>query len=68
MNILIKIMYLVSLFVIFTLTIKYGFDKSEIVECKKWQKQAEQYELFYITQYQNQQCLAHNLVVNAPIK
>lgn len=45
-----------------------GMDKSEVVECNKWQSQAVEYSGFYLTHWQADQCRAHNITINAPIK
>ena len=45
-----------------------GADKNEISECKKWQEYAAQYEGFYLVQWQADQCKAHSIQINAPIK
>lgn len=37
-------------------------------DCYKWQKYAEQYEGFYLTQSQADQCEAVKIQVNAPIQ
>lgn len=45
-----------------------AMDRSEVFECTKWKVMSEQYEGFYITHWQNDQCNAHDIVINAPIK
>lgn len=45
-----------------------GTNKGEIVECKKWQSEAAQYSGFYLTKWEAEQCVAHNIIINAPIK
>ncbi len=43
-------------------------DLNERTECRKWQEQAAMYEGFYLVQWQADQCAAHNILVNAPVK
>jgi len=38
-----------------------GLARHEIVECEKWVKQSEEYELFYSTSWQKEQCLMYNI-------
>jgi len=52
--------------------IAHSFNLSEKSECLKWQAQAEEYrqgkkDLFYLTQWQADQCEAHGILINAPI-
>jgi len=48
--------------------INAGIDKDEIRECKKWQEYSAQYQGFYIVQWQKDQCDAHQITINAPVK
>lgn len=49
--------------------VAYGsLDRSEIVECKKWQSEASEYNGFYLTHWQSEQCRAHKITINAPVK
>jgi len=43
-------------------------NNSEMEECMKWQQEAQEIRGYWITNWQSEQCLAHNLPVDAPIK
>lgn len=43
-------------------------DRSEIVECNQWKTQSTQYAGFFLSQWQAEQCQAHDITINAPIK
>lgn len=45
-----------------------GLQRQERYECYMWKFQAEEYTDFYLTQWQADQCAAHKIAVNAPIK
>ena len=45
-----------------------GMYRSEVVECLKWQREAEQYREYYLLEWQQQQCAAHGIEVTAPVK
>lgn len=46
-----------------------ALDRAEIVECNQWAKQAEEFgSAFYLTQWQADQCNAHNISINAIVK
>ena len=45
-----------------------GFDRTEVVECLKWQNEAKEYQKYYLTAWQDEQCRAHSIVVDAPVK
>ncbi len=47
---------------------KGGIDRSEVVECRAWEQQAKDYDQFYIAKWQDEQCKAHKIIINAPIK
>lgn len=57
--------FLVLLFAFF---LNLGMNKSERVDCLKWQDQAKEYPTFYLLQWQADQCKAHNIDVDAPIR
>ena len=44
-----------------------GVDKHEVVECLKWQEQAEIYPNFYLTEWQKMQCDYHEITIEAPV-
>lgn len=43
-------------------------DSLEISECKEWTVNAANLNNYYFTQWQADQCAAHGIKVNAPIK
>ncbi|MDE2102573.1 MAG: hypothetical protein KGL39_35325 [Patescibacteria group bacterium] len=45
-----------------------GLSRQEEAECYQWQNQAKHYAGFYLTQWQSEQCLAHGISIDAPIK
>lgn len=45
-----------------------GSDRNEIVECNKWQQQAKEYPNFYLTKWQDDQCKAHDIVIQAQVE
>lgn len=47
---------------------KSGLDQNEVVQCRQWQEQSAQYAGFYLVQWQADQCKAHNIIINAPVK
>ncbi len=40
----------------------------EISECNLWQEDAAKYQGFYLVQWQADQCAAHDIKINAPVK
>lgn len=48
--------------------VPYSLDRLEIHECMQWQGYAKTLTGFYLTQTQNDQCVAHGIIINAPIK
>lgn len=45
-----------------------GSNKTEVVECQQWKSQAAEYKNFYLLQWQDDQCRAHDIIINAPVK
>lgn len=55
-------------FVFVTLLLNEGLNRSERLECLAWRNYSQQYAGFYLTEWQADQCLAHDITINAPIK
>jgi len=47
--------------------LKGAIEKSEKLECVKWQGWAKEYPNFYTTQWQKDQCDHYNLIIEAPV-
>jgi hypothetical protein len=60
MKIIIAII-LVGVFVVWGFN--YGIQKQEISECMVWQEYAHEFETFYLTKWQSQQCARYNINV-----
>lgn len=45
-----------------------SLDKSEVVSCLELQEQAREFGGFYLTDWQDEMCKAHNIVINAEVK
>lgn len=54
--------------------LQMGMDRSEISECNTWRAQAVEFAdnspaaKFYILRWQKDQCDAHGITINAPVK
>lgn len=59
---------LILIIIILVILTLWGLNSSERTQCFKLQSDAEKYPQFYITEWQNQMCQAHNVEINAPIK
>ena len=46
--------------------LELGIEMEEIRQCLELQHQSE-YRGFYLTQYQNDMCEAHGVIINAPV-
>ena len=67
-NVLVAIGILVAV-VGLTFVISIGLDKSERVECEKLVRYSTEYApAFYITEWQDEMCRAHDIVIDAPVK
>lgn len=58
----------VLLFIVCLFVVNYGLQKSEVVDCLKWQKQASESPAFYLLKWQAEQCEAHDIRIDAVIK
>ncbi len=54
--------------ILFVFVLNIGMSRSEVVDCLKWQQQAEDYPAFYLLKWQAEQCQAHNIDIDAPIR
>ncbi len=54
--------------VVFFYFLKVGIEKTEEVECLKWQVQAKEYPLFYLTKWQAEQCQALKIDITTTIR
>lgn len=45
-----------------------AFDRNEEMECKGWQQEAQNNPQFYLLGWQAEQCAAHHITVDAPVK
>lgn len=45
-----------------------GIDRSEIVECNKLKGQEAEFDQFFLTKWQKEQCDGHGIFINAPVK
>jgi hypothetical protein len=57
-----NILILSGVIIIIFLIIAGGVKKQERAECLKWQVEAEQYQGYYLTDWQIEQCGAHNII------
>lgn len=45
-----------------------GTSRSENAECIKWSQEADAYPGFFLAQWQFDQCSAHGIKIDAPVK
>lgn len=45
-----------------------GWDKKAMVDCNNWKAQSAQYENFFLAEWQDMQCKALGIVIDAPVK
>ena len=48
--------------------VTWFMNMGEINECNGWQNQSQHFPEFYLTQWQADQCKAHGIQIDAPIK
>lgn len=63
-----KYIYIVCAVIVFGFILNIGMNKSEVVNCNKWKAEASEYANYYLLQWQADQCAAHNIEIDAPIK
>ena len=45
-----------------------GLNRHEIAECLEWQQWSEEYEGFYLAEWQKEQCDHHGIAIDAPVR
>ena len=64
-----KTLLLTCLLVIITMTVMTSaMNRSDNVQCLRWQSDATSYPGYYLTKWQKMQCDAHNIQINAPVR
>lgn len=46
----------------------YSLKINEKIECEKWKSQASEYQGFFLTQWQFDQCVANDIEIQAPVR
>lgn len=62
-GIVVLVVGLVAMFIF-----EHGVEKAEKAECLKWQDYAHQFESFYLTQAEKQQCDRYQVEIDAPVE
>jgi hypothetical protein len=58
---------ILALSALFIWGMEQGFDRQEVVECNQWKAQAAEFENFYLTGWQADQCEAHGITIDTTI-
>lgn len=58
---IIKAIIVIALSVAVFLTITKGFEGMEINECQKWQREKQEFQDWYPTDWQEEQCQAYGI-------
>ena len=65
---LLPIAIIILILFLFVFVVGVAINKSARVECLHWQQEAQNYQGFYLTRWQAEQCKSVKVEVNAPIK
>jgi len=58
-----QIITIIIILILTLLVAEKGLEKQERAECLKWQKWAQKYPGFYLTEWQKQQCKRYNIKI-----
>jgi hypothetical protein len=67
MKTLLNLVLAIILGITFFLALKYGIEKSEIAECLQWQEEAKNISIYYLVEWQAEQCQHYGIQVDAPV-
>lgn len=59
---------IIVLAVLFVWQFNIALTKSAKVDCLQWQAQAQEFNQFYLTKWQSEQCKSVGIIVNAPVR
>lgn len=45
-----------------------GLNRHEVAECLEWQQWADEYQGFYLTEWQKAQCDHYEITIDAPVR
>ena len=65
---ILKVVFYLILFVGGCFLVEGLMSRQEQFECYQWQGYAEEFEDFYLVEWQAKQCKHHGIKINAPIK
>jgi len=68
MNKIIKIILFLLAIITLAFVIVIGINRQEITTCHQYEKWAEEYPLFYLTEWEKEMCDAHNIPIDAEVK
>lgn len=58
-----------TLFVgVLAFAMRWTLDKQEMVECRQWKSQSEQFSGFYLAHWQNEECVSHGVYIDTPVR
>ena len=63
-SILYHVVFYVIILTIATISLSQGIKRQEIKECVTWQRYADWYEGYYLTDWQAEQCRAHDITID----
>lgn len=67
MNKILAITVSLILIVVLVVAIKTGIDKHEIAECLKLQEYSEEYDTFFLAEWQDEMCKENDILIDAPV-
>lgn len=59
-----KYLAIATTFILLGFAVNVAISKNEVIECMKWKEQAQTLAEFYLTQWQVNQCEAHNITIS----
>lgn len=64
---IIKIIVAIIALFLFGELLMYGLNKQEIHECLEWRRDSYIYESFYMSDWQSEQCNAHDIFISTKV-
>lgn len=68
MRIIKWVLVVIAILVAFGWAVATGINKQEQSECETWKAEAKEFPGYYLVSWQRDQCAAHGVEIDAPVK
>lgn len=60
-------MMAIAIIIVMDFLLIQGINKNELIDCMRWKQESKEYSQYYLLKWQQEQCLAHGIVIETKI-